>query len=377
MIHYLIQRAQAFTVDEYLGLWGRDLASILRVQQYEMLREQEAFTPGAFIVSGMDQLGRAARQLVRLLARALEQHHGARVLNHPDRALERAALLGQLFDTGLNAFRAVSPASDLTELRYPVFLRRASLHDGPRSGLLRSPRSVEAAIGWQALRGEPIDDLLITEYLDTSVDGYFRKYAAFAVDGHIMARSLSFGRHWMRKHHGSEFTRAMVEEELDYVTSNPHVAQLKEIVRVAGIEYGRIDYALLDGRVQTWEINLNPTIGRGLRPSSGQVPASLEPVRSETKRLFYRAFGAAFAALATQSATAQSAGASTQSVVVALPASPLRAAHTELQQSALSGGRGASRAWRLAERLLVPSLTGALAVIGRRASLESPADGQP
>jgi D-alanine-D-alanine ligase-like ATP-grasp enzyme len=44
---------------------------------------------------------------------------------------------------------------------------------------------------------------------------------------------------------------------------------------MAGIEYGRVDYTVHDGRLQIWEINTNPTIGC----SSVSDPASLrQPV---------------------------------------------------------------------------------------------------
>jgi hypothetical protein len=93
----------------------------------------------------------------------------------------------------------------------------------------------------------------------------------------------------------------MAREELDYVRDNPHEAELREIFRIANIDYGRIDYALLDGRVQTWEINNNPTIGRGLRPSSRAIDPELRETREETKRVFYERFNAAWAAVLAES----------------------------------------------------------------------------
>ena len=30
--------------------------------------------------------------------------------------------------------------------------------------------------------------------------------------------------------------------------------------QIAGIDYGRIDYSMLDGEPQVWEINTNPTV---------------------------------------------------------------------------------------------------------------------
>ncbi len=297
MIHYLIQDVQSFTIEEYLGLWGRDLADRLLLRRYESFSGDELLPVGSYLFSGIDQLGSAGREVATQLALQLVDARAVQVLNHPERTLQRASLLHTLHARGLNVFRAVPVAASNVKLEFPVFLRRASRHEGPLSPLLHSPRELERAIGWETALGQPMDDLLIVEYLDTSVGGVFRKYAAFGVGDRVIARSLSFGRHWMRKHAGSDFTAAMVHEELDYVRGNPHEQQLREIFRIANVDYGRIDYSMLDGVVQTWEINLNPTIGRGLRPSSGRVPAALEPIRSESKRCFYDGFAAALIAL--------------------------------------------------------------------------------
>ena len=41
---------------------------------------------------------------------------------------------------------------------------------------------------------------------------------------------------------------------------NPHAERIAEIFRVARTDYGRIDYTFVAGRLQTYEINLNPTV---------------------------------------------------------------------------------------------------------------------
>jgi hypothetical protein len=51
-----------------------------------------------------------------------------------------------------------------------------------------------------------------------------------------------------------------LREEREFVETNPHEAWVREVFRVAGVEYGRIDYAILDGRPQAWEINTNPGV---------------------------------------------------------------------------------------------------------------------
>ena len=52
----------------------------------------------------------------------------------------------------------------------------------------------------------------------------------------------------------------LLGEERAYLSQNPHRPQLERIFRSADIDYGRIDYSLLQGRIQVWEINLNPTV---------------------------------------------------------------------------------------------------------------------
>lgn len=48
--------------------------------------------------------------------------------------------------------------------------------------------------------------------------------------------------------------------ERQYVQTNPHESPLKEIFRLANIEYGRVDYSMYQGKIQVWEINTNPVI---------------------------------------------------------------------------------------------------------------------
>jgi hypothetical protein len=141
------------------------------------------------------------------------------------------------------------------------------------------------------VQGRKLKNLLIVEFCNTADEiGFFRKYAAFIVGKRVIPRSLNYGRRWMLKHSRTEFTMPMIEEELEYVSTNPHQQQLREIFALAQVEYGRIDYAIKDNKVQTWEINLLPTIGRGLRRRSKPLPPELDAARDEVKRHFYEGF---------------------------------------------------------------------------------------
>jgi len=126
--------------------------------------------------------------------------------------------------------------------------------------------------------------------------GTLQRYELLAA----LHRVLFHGRHWMLKQSAADFNMNWSLEELAYVVENPHRDQLSRIRELAGVEYGRIDYSIRQGRVQPWEINLKPTIGRGrLRLPSGRVPPELVPMRRQVKEVFYRGFQAALEALDT------------------------------------------------------------------------------
>jgi hypothetical protein len=55
-------------------------------------------------------------------------------------------------------------------------------------------------------------------------------------------------------------TATLAAEEADYLDANPHGDLLMRVFDMANIEYGRIDYTVIEGRVQIFEINCNPTI---------------------------------------------------------------------------------------------------------------------
>jgi hypothetical protein len=74
-----------------------------------------------------------------------------------------------------------------------------------------------------------------------------------------------------------------------YLESNPHAGVLLDACRRAHIGYGRIDYAVRDGRVQIWEINTTPTI---FNP-----PGPDDAVRAQAHEHFVAAFSAALDAV--------------------------------------------------------------------------------
>jgi hypothetical protein len=291
MIYFLVPAAQEFTIKDYLDLFGRTLRQDIRILHYEHLLNQREFSSGTYVWAALDQLHPGMSQLVFEIYVQLKQMEGFRFLNDPRNTLQRFELLNKLHDAGRNDFRAFKADGDLTSVRFPAFIREESLHDGAISPLLNSEREILEALGRALVQGRKLKNLLIVEFCNTADEiGFFRKYAAFIVGKRVIPRSLNYGRRWMLKHSRTEFTMPMIEEELEYVSTNPHQQQLREIFALAQVEYGRIDYAIKDNKVQTWEINLLPTIGRGLRRRSKPLPPELDAARDEVKRHFYEGF---------------------------------------------------------------------------------------
>ncbi|HEY6904140.1 MAG TPA: hypothetical protein VI216_07510, partial [Candidatus Acidoferrales bacterium] len=83
--------------------------------------------------------------------------------------------------------------------------------------------------------------------------------------------------------------------ELEYVQSNPHAEWLRETFALANIRYGRIDYGLLDGKPQVWEINTNPTIVR--RPEAGPIPEEQRRMRDPVRQVFFPSLHSALEAI--------------------------------------------------------------------------------
>lgn len=297
MIQFLVPLTGQSNIKEYLGYWGKEVAGRVLVLNYEDLPGCTSLPRGVYILSSLDQLLPAGQRYVAEAAEQLSRE-GVRLLNVPGVSRLRYPLLQELFRVGLNRHRALRAAEDPSPLRYPVFLREANRHTGPASPLIRSRDELEIELGLALVRGHRLDELLVMEYFDTAdSSGYYRKYAAFGVGPEIIPRGLALSRTWALKFAVSEFTPAMAAEEREYILQNPHESALREIFRVAGVEYGRIDYSIKDGRIETWEINLNPTIGRGQRPPSRIMPPEIGALRKEGRAHFYRRFQAALEAI--------------------------------------------------------------------------------
>jgi hypothetical protein len=249
------------------------------------------------IFAALDQVAPTALSTAdEVRTQLLAAHSGAPVLNSATGSLRRYALLRRLYEIGWNRFNVVRGTDDPGALRYPVFIRYEHRHNGNLTPLLHDRRALDRALGQLVVRGASVAELLIVEFCETAgTDGLYRKYSAMRIGERILPRHLHASASWMAKSQTSDGDERLVREELDYLNDHPHAKWLSDVFELAQIEYGRIDYGLFRGQPQVWEINTNPTLGRGegrRRTARDSTRQLREPGRVIAHRLMIDAFKA-------------------------------------------------------------------------------------
>ncbi|MEX2200077.1 MAG: hypothetical protein WD711_01680 [Dongiaceae bacterium] len=280
MIYYLVTATHHYTMQNFLDGPGKALAGSVRVVTYKEFRTLRSLPFGTFVFSDVDRMsGSQSLELSKRWKQIVAA--GARALNHPVLALRRYDLLRKLHEEGINRFDAYMMTEHRKPKRFPVFIRSAFDHDGATTDLLKDQSALDAELA--RLRSEAAwpGDKVIVEYEHyADAQGVFRKYAAFRVADRLIPRQILAATKWVVKKPELQ-TAELAAEEAAYLDANPHGALLMQVFDMANIEYGRIDYTVIDGRVQIFEINCNPTvIGR----TSGAALLSDSSPRGPTYR---------------------------------------------------------------------------------------------
>ena len=266
MIYHVAQVDNDWPPREFLKSWGKPLAPRFRSIHTHQLAEATELPLGTYLFTDLERQTPVQRQLQAQIWEQLNRHSDkVNLLNHPLRALGRWELLNRLYADGANRFRAFRFGDLHDDPRFPVFLRIETDHDGAKTPLIESREILDDCLARALLGGVRPEELLIVEFQETADPrGLYRKYSAFRVSDRIVPRHLIFGRQWMLKY-PDLLEPDLLAEERDFLEGNPHERELMEIFELAGIEYGRIDYGLLEGQIQVWEINTNPVITLGVR----------------------------------------------------------------------------------------------------------------
>jgi hypothetical protein len=254
---------------------------------------------GHYVFTDFDRLTSYEIQAAEVMARRLvELVPQAKVLNRPALVLERFALLRRLADAGLNDFSAYRIDSGDMPRRYPVFVRLEDDCQKPDTPLLHSESELRAALAALRASGLPVKRRIAVEYCaEKGTDGHFRKYGVFRIGDRLVPHHLFHNRDWYIKREARqrspEADDPFAPEIAAFLEDQADAGAVMHRFDLAAIDYGRIDYGIVGGRLQTYEINTNPV-----------VPARKTPAVTEQawhrRMLFRQRFFGAFAALDTR-----------------------------------------------------------------------------
>ena len=265
-------------IEQYVRGWGQSVAERLHVMSYAQLTRSRRLAAGTYVFCDIDRVAGAVAEDAARVATHLTEN-GQRILNHPLRSLKRYELLRTLNEQGINRFNVYHATEARWPTRYPVFLREASMSARTLGPLLPTRAALEAELAERMAAGRSRDDTLIIEFCDTADDqGVYRKYSAFIVGPRIVPAHIACSKDWVTKTIDLR-DAPFLDEERRFVRENPHEARLRGIFALAGIDFGRIDYALLDGDIQVWEINTDPWLIPWVPHDLGRLPAMEESAR--------------------------------------------------------------------------------------------------
>jgi hypothetical protein len=256
-IYYFASSRHEYAFAIFAAFFAEELASSIRIIPYGALLSMRSFGPGVFIFTDFDRMAPRQLHVIEQLHDAL-RNAGCRVLNDPRRSLGRFDLLRRLHEASFNDFNVYRMREWRQVRRFPVFVRRESTHGRMLSDLIHDTATLERAV--RHFENGPAD-LMIVEFGNSpGTDGKYRKYAAFRVGGTYYPQHVYSNEDWRVRFDVSARTDSWRKEHDEYLRTNPHRDQLERIFDFAHIDYGRIDYCVVNGRVQTFEINTNPTI---------------------------------------------------------------------------------------------------------------------
>jgi hypothetical protein len=258
---------------------------------YEEMFNTEYLPRATYVFTDMDRLSPRELERAARSYRMLKEN-GLPALNDPSRFLGRYGLLRRLHKEGINRFNAYRVDSFEVPKRWPVFLRAEGDHKRPLSGLINDQAELDATVARLVDEGAPLGTLLIIEYAAEEVrPGLYRKLSVFRVGERMVTFTCVHDDQWLVKYGKPAIAPPeLYQDEYDMVANNPFGPEMRRIFDLAGLEYGRVDFGLVEGRPQIYEVNSNPDVK--LDPKSTGVT-----LRDRSNALFKQNYVAAIEAL--------------------------------------------------------------------------------
>jgi len=275
MLYYVAREQHRYTIDRFLQSlrwhWPKP-ARFIQAVGYETLFALKRAPVGNYVFTDIDRLSGyeidAAAEIVKGLRKS---DPSTMIANEPQRVLGRYALLRRLYESGFNSFNVWRLDEERAPNAYPVFIRREQDALGPESVLLYSEAEYRSAVAALQSSGKGLAGRIAIQYVPYGdAQGHFRKYGSFHFRGRVVPQHLMIADSWIVKRSAGETSPANAKEELNYVRTNPHAEHVRKVFQLAETDFGRVDYCVMNGRIETFEINTNPNFPKARSNDDGQ-----------------------------------------------------------------------------------------------------------
>lgn len=253
-----------YTLRSLTGVSG----STVGVVDYRRLKMLPWLRASALIICDIERLSpEAETELSNAIRQWRASASAPLILNAPPAPLRRYALLKKLRALGIqrsNIYRLDDPEA-VDSITFPCFIRGENSHNigEPVPVLLKDRDALMTEIAALKDSGQPLFGKVAIEYEDLQrADGLYEKLSYFRIGERIIPTHKLFGRQWFVKAFDNSLLKEqpdLAEKEREFLTQAPYQDEVKRIFDIAGVEYGRIDFApRADGGLQVFEINTNP-----------------------------------------------------------------------------------------------------------------------
>lgn len=261
MIVFLTTEACMYTLQSLTGArFGCALPEI-RVESYERILRQPKLPAATYVFCDLERLAHFELRIAGALHAAMTAA-GLRALNNPGRVWLRYQLLSELAHCGVNPFTVYRADDRPQPRRFPVFVRAEGGHFPPLGGLIHNQAALDETLEKLRQSGFAGHGLLVVECCPSDrIEGRWFKWGAFCVAGAASLDHIAVDDTWLVKTgRWEQLTPGIVTLEHAAVLENRHARYVSEVFALAGIEFGRADFALSGGRRVLFEINTNPVI---------------------------------------------------------------------------------------------------------------------
>jgi hypothetical protein len=294
MITFVLTRDHQYTVREALERQRHELHGKVIILSYGNFLAMRQLPVSSYVFLDLERLDDDVRLAAQRRLEALYEAGAARkVLNPPGRYPGRLGVMRVLSDKGFNDFRVMPANERAPDLRFPVFLRRLDNHEGPMTNLIHTDADLDAALRSASEAGVPASRLAVTEYVDArDADGYHEVRAQFRVGAAFFPAGYDVSTHWVNKGlPGDPNLVQAAEKQEAFLHDREHDPMLRAAFEAVDIDYGRADYALVNGKPQIFEINTNPMV---------ETPRVVKPWNREMAQHLLNAWLTAVAALSPE-----------------------------------------------------------------------------